>query len=322
MEKIKVYLYSKSMEGHRKSYIDFIKSIIPAKKITLKESIFANKPVLFLMIEESFLTYFIISILRAMLKRRTIGLLFRPQPLAEALTLRLKIKRTLLKTLKKINLTSTLSIVPSYLNESFEGLSDDWIYDFQLWDLNNEELDDFRNYRNGIKPIEIIKPQENKKPNLVAIGSQTKAKGFIKLIDFQSEANDYNIVIVGKIKDELIHYTEMLKSNNGTINNRIVSDSEIIQAYAIADYIWTVYDENYDQASGIMGRAIQLGVIPVLRKGSLMQKFCETENIQFLTIEDLRNAKVKRNFENLRNEEKIKDFRKHSIKVIKEHILK
>lgn len=46
-------------------------------------------------------------------------------------------------------------------------------------------------------------------------------------------------------------------------------DEEILSLYKVADLVWCSDAPDDDQASGVFGRAIQTGVEPVFRKGSL-----------------------------------------------------
>ena len=50
--------------------------------------------------------------------------------------------------------------------------------------------------------------------------------------------------------------------------DRLLTDGEMMSLYACADVVWSCYSPEYDQASGIFGRAVQHGVPTVVRVGS------------------------------------------------------
>ena len=66
--------------------------------------------------------------------------------------------------------------------------------------------------------------------------------------------------------------------------NRFVSEEELIALYASSDLVWAFYDEEYDQASGIFGRALQFGVPSIIRSGSLVDRLCKIEKIPSLAL--------------------------------------
>ena len=93
-------IISRSRNGHRGMYEDFISSIYRTKISRKGISIFSKKDVFYLMIEESFLNYFISCIFRSILLRKTSGLLFNPLAALRKKSLKAFLKRFALKILK------------------------------------------------------------------------------------------------------------------------------------------------------------------------------------------------------------------------------
>jgi hypothetical protein len=58
--------------------------------------------------------------------------------------------------------------------------------------------------------------------------------------------------------------------------DRRIEDAELFALYGIADLVWSCYAPDYNQSSGIHGRAVQLGVPVVVRKGSYIDALSET----------------------------------------------
>jgi len=54
------------------------------------------------------------------------------------------------------------------------------------------------------------------------------------------------------------------------VEDRYDTDAEIVSLYRVADLAWCRYAPGYDQASLVFGRALQIGVTPVLREGSVI----------------------------------------------------
>ena len=300
----KLCFYTKTLDGHRADYFRFITLQLGGNRIAGKNVFSSKKIIFFLMIEDSFLFYFVASLFRSLTNKKTIGLLFRPKPALEGKALRLIIKRWMLIFLKKNNKIKTLSIVPYWALPKAEKITDDWIYDLQLWDLSNNEVEIFLKHslevgkhKKGESTASFIindlsKIISNKKV-IGAIGRQDKSKGFDSFYNFSKSesASDFYFASAGKIAEDC---KENLYDLNGSINyiiDRYISNLEIIKIYAECDFIWCYYSKDYDQASGILGRSIQLGVPVIVRQGSISNKICEKYNINHIVINETMKLK-------------------------------
>lgn len=279
-------LYTASLSGHRSSYLIFLSTLFPSKRVYKKKVLFRKDPVLFMMVEESFCFYFCASILRALMGRRTVGLLFRPKPVLEGKGLKLILKKYSLYVLKIIGNVRTLTIVPFYLNPKFNTIADGWIYDFQLWDLSQSDLKAFKKYQTGEDNNtfgEEVSRERKGLPVLVAIGRQDLAKGFDLFVD-SAISNNKNVQFIfgGKVAESEKSLISPFIHTGGIASDRFISDDEVLQLYAIGSAAWCVYSSEYDQASGILGRAVQLGVPVIVREHSLMHEFCKREDCTFI----------------------------------------
>lgn len=331
MQKKYIGLYAKDLSGHRKEYQNFIKEFIPAKTISLRELFFKREPVIFMMIEDSPLIYLFISIFRALFKFQSIGFLFRPLPVFNKKSLRMRIKYFFLSNLKKINAVKTLIIIPSQVNDRFWEICDGWIYDMQLWDTSKEQILTFNNSKmeKNNPFLQMIKPLANGRSVISAIGSQNKSKGFhifAKLFIENPDIRENFIFIFG---GKLDGYSEILKEFievGGLAIDRFITNDELINLYASSDLVWSLYDNEYDQASGIFGRAVQFGIPSVIRHGSLIHKLCKMERIpslalnpheidlqslqRFTKLDEIKGERFKNNFKNIsiNNLKKLIDF--------------
>ena len=90
-----------------------------------------------------------------------------------------------------------------------------------------------------------------------------------------------------QIKDNVKAHSSLLekfKQCGGMAINRFVNEDELTALYASSDIIWAFYDEDYDQASGIFGRAVQFGVPSIVRYLSLVDRLCSIEKIPVLSL--------------------------------------
>ena len=67
------------------------------------------------------------------------------------------------------------------------------------------------------------------------------------------------------------HHAERFTANGGMLIDRHLDNDELLHLYRRADAIWSCYAPDYNQASGIFGRAVQLGVPAIVRKRSYLQ---------------------------------------------------
>jgi hypothetical protein len=122
---------------------------------------------------------------------------------------------------------------------------------------------------------------------VVALGRQDSSKGFELFSEAYSKSEEiqrnYIFVCAGSIHENMRQNIECLQATGAFVENREISDRELFELYNVADIIWCLYLPEYDQASGIFGRALQFGKLPLIRTGSLTHRFCETEKVPCLT---------------------------------------
>ncbi len=285
MKEVDVNIFSATEAGHRKAYIEFVSNLYSAKRVSAFELFFVKRPVFFLMIEENFFLYVLASFFRSITGKKTLGLLFRPKPAIESKSIKLRIKRVLLKVLKSQKNISTLTIIPFSIAPEFEEVADNWIYDFQLWDLERDSQSKIM-FQPSDKLIAAITEKIGNRKVLVAIGSQNKGKGFETFanswIGDDSIQNRFLFAYGGKVSSDLQALAANYTESNGIGFDRFISDEELHALYVMSDAVWCLYDPSYDQASGILGRAIQLGIPAIVRKDSLSHKLCQKEGAPFI----------------------------------------
>jgi len=285
-----INIFTDSLSGHREAYLNFFLNTFSSKKISKKDLLLSKSTVLFLMIEDSFLLYFFICLYRAILGKTTAGFLFRPKPVVDDPSLKLKIKRTALYILKKIPNVKTLLIIPNSIHPKFSTICDGWIYDFQFWDLQEKDYETFialKEKKQVSSLFTSINNMHNGRKVLCALGGQDRIKGFdifsTTYINNKNIQKKFLFAYGGKVKgyDKLaINFDK----NGGYSKNEFISNDEFISLYASSDLVWALYAEDYDQASGIFGRAVQFGIPVLVRKDSLIHKICILEEIPHIAM--------------------------------------
>ncbi|MFG6599089.1 MULTISPECIES: hypothetical protein [unclassified Sulfitobacter] len=294
----KILLHSAGLGGHRAAFVEFSSALLDGERVSTWKVLFDSRAALFLMIEDGFGRFIAISLWRSLFGRKTVGLLFRPLPALSGASLRLKVKNWFLKRLRGLKFPRVLTIIPFSLEPRIASIASGWIYDFQLWDMGRQERELFACLQGGAAVegagdiYAKIKENADQRKVLVALGAQTEGKGFSVLAEL-SEASGMEgwlIVVLGKVAPEQASAKARLQAGAHLVEDRFVDDAELVAAYAAADAVWCLYDKSYDQASGILGRALQFGVPPIVRKGSLSEKLCLVESVPHISAIDAANC--------------------------------
>lgn len=279
-----VGLYSIKTGGHRDQFNKFLLEKIPSSRLVRKWS--HPGPLVFMMIEESFPLFFAISTFRLMIGLKTSGLLFRLKPLeADDLSFKLKIKKYLLKLLKKSSSVRVFSLFdPKHIGAGYDYIHD-WIHDFQIWDLiGTDTVEDVKSQR-SVKNFEDLP----KIQTLVVLGVLNGDKGADDLIEVlknrNSEGHDLVVKIYGNINHRYLDEIKFNLRDGDELFNGHVDDALFWKGYAEADLIWAFYSKNYDQSSGIVGRAIQFGVPVVVRRGAIIDKILSAMNVHHYPLD-------------------------------------
>ncbi len=269
-------VYTRLETGRRPSYLRVLERLFGARRVLRRRDLVLSRaPVLFLMVEEAFLLYVLVGLLRAMLGRRTAGLLFRPRPLAASHRWRYVWRRAVLRRLKRWRAIQTLTLLPFDVFPAFSSVADGWIHDFQLWDLTEEER----------KAVDVLRDERRtgERRVLTAIGTQNAWKGFELFVDIYARSAllrwSYQFIACGKVMPAAGEHAAVLEEAGGVLVDKALSDAELLGTYAASDAVWCLYPPVGDHATGILGRAVQLGIPVIVRQGSLAHRLCTTENL-------------------------------------------
>ncbi len=279
---------SGNRHGHREHYVALLSRLLDAAPRRPGWSLLVDRrPILITAIEESLLLYAGLGLVRALLGRRTAGLLMRPLPTVAGRSTRLRTKRWLLHLLRRFARIQTLTILPFSLEPRFARIAHGWIHDPQFWDCYAEDTPP--SARQPGRLADAIRQAAAGRLTCCAIGGQGVAKGFdlfAALWNTDPALRSRMLFAYGGVVDpRQAAAAEAFAAQGGFARDRFISDEELFDLYAAADLIWCCYAPDYDQASGIFGRAMQLGIPMVVRKGSLIHRMCIAEGLAHVALD-------------------------------------
>jgi len=228
----------------------------------------AAPQVFFCTIDADYAGFIAVALLRALRRKQTAGLFLRPMQCFETRRpIMFPLKRRVFRWLCAVPGLTILSIIPHDIYPKLREVSHDWIYDPQMWDLwidGPPVLPDTALSRR-------VAAERGARRVLIFIGTGNAIKGFA---DFAAHAaqnrEELLSVVAGRVGPEYGAELAQLRSLGMIVEDRLVTDDEILSLYKVADLAWCRYAPDYDQASGVFGRALQTGVTPILRSGSLL----------------------------------------------------
>lgn len=280
--KNKIGLFSLKSDGHRSDYNKFLMSSLDNAELVSR---FDDCDVMiFMMIEESFFEFSVISLFRALRGKKTSGFLFRLKPVASPNSTRLYVKGLILKFLRLFKSIRVFSIHDPTILQNGSDYVSDWIYDFQLWDLFKSPI---------YKEVHLARSSRINKLDsdpmvIVALGTQDENKGIIDLIDLvklrNSSGANFSFRIYGKLHSKYAADLLGLIDGRDCCVNDYVSDEMLWKGYKEADLIWAFYSSAYDQASGVAGRAAQFDVPVIVRENSIISNVLMKINAKVLPI--------------------------------------
>lgn len=279
--------FSPNEHGHREQYNSMLVALFNTRRVRFGwSSLWAQQPILVPAIESSPSGFALLCLIRAIIGRRTVGFLMRPLPVIQAASLRHRIKGAALKMLKRMRGNVVLTIIPFAVEPRFAQIANDWIYDLQNWDM---QLAAPANEDHTIALASQVRAAAIGRQVCCAIGRQDEGKGFHRFARLfcgdpvlrSALLFAYGGLIDPSLKREARQFAEA----GGFGLDRFVSDAELLGLYCAADLVWCVYGPDYDQASGILGRAMQMGLPVVVRRGSVIERICELERHPFVSFD-------------------------------------
>lgn len=272
----KILVHITNSDGHRLSYQNLLIDILDGDasigvitKSKFWELVTAPK-VFFATIDDDYYGFIAVALTRLILNRSTSGIFLRPlQCFRSDRPIIFRLMRVVFGTLRKIKKIRLLSIIPHEIIPRLNEITDDWIYDPQMWDLWLKGAPILPDTSLSVK---IDRMRIDRKV-LVFIGAANRIKGYDQLVSLaELLADKVLIVVAGKVAQEYKVYSQRLIELGVIVEDRFISENELLSLYKVSDFAWCCYAKDYDQASGVFGRAIQTGVCPIVRGGSIVSQ--------------------------------------------------
>lgn len=289
----KALVHVDNPEGHRQAYVDLLTNMFgfsaliqPVSRKTMG-SLIATERLIFATVGKHFRRHLLVCIFRAVLNRPTATMFLGASDYYYGE--KRGFDRIFLKLWKFLPKQQLFAIISYEVFPALAKITNDYIYDPQLWDVWVEKspvkLPETELSR------EIEKFSKNRKI-LLFLGKTKKSKSYNEFVDFSiANKEDICAVSAGKVLPECTEKSKLLKANDMVVIDRFISDEELWSLYSIGDFIWCYYGKQYDQSSGVYGRAIQLGKPTIIRKNSVVDKISNDFQIpaHVIDIEDPAN---------------------------------
>lgn len=323
--------------GHHGEYYLLLTNILVRAGFAVETSrtgldkLFARGPLFFLMIEENPLTFALAAFARALIGRRTAGLLFRSGECVSPVGLRLRTKRFILRTLKRLPKCSILTILPFFVNRRFSEFATAGIFDPPLWDLSDLGLYQAEDGRQATGLIETIDHAAAGRKVILALGGQNASKGFDYLSDLLAHPStaalkeSFFFVVAGRVAPGSVSSGTLFAERGGLLIDRLINEAEWVALNSRADFIWCCYAPDYNQASSIFGRAVQYGCPTIVRAGAYLESLANAIGHPFVPISwgapdgaviQLLDAKDLRRPSEREISRKVSDMRKASLDIL------
>ena len=283
--------------GHRTDYLTLFSELLRREGYrsfshkSLLQAILHPGPVIIMMVEDYRWGTYLVGLARACLFRRTLGLLFLARETLLGTRIRHVIKRALLRLARVQSRFAVVTIVPhAVLRQAIPDtrydigrLTHGWIDDPQLWDLEflpNQPLS---------TPLsERVVTAAGERAILMVSGGLSRLKG-LEMIGQLAADEEFGrsvlLVVAGELVGTAADFAEVLQDSECFFENRFLSNDELRSLYSISDLVWCAYRPDFDQASGIFGRAVQTGVTPIVRKGSIVEAYGQSMSVPMLSVE-------------------------------------
>ncbi|TIS63193.1 hypothetical protein [Mesorhizobium sp.] len=274
------YVHVSAPGGHRQFYQDLFAGLFDLEPAMgrigprLWLDLVRARHLLFATIDDDYAGFIAVALARSLIGRRTVGLFLRPSKCFESGRLVYRLKRWAFRCLRHLPHLSLFTILPFKFDRRFAEVAHGWVHDPQMWDMHD-----------GAALIETsqlsrdVLTAAGGRAILCFLGSVRKSKGFEFLADIVSDhpdlAKDVFVVAVGRVDPACGDDCARLISAGGMVVDRFVSDDELLSLYKTCDFAWCCYEPDYDQASGIFGRSVQLGTRPIIRKGAYLEKYAQ-----------------------------------------------
>jgi len=275
-ERFDLVLFDVFRDGHRRDYFRVLRRVLGGR---VAWGSFAHRWPLLLRArklvcstcDDYLAKFFVLAFVRMLLGRPTVGLSVRAETIFQRAGFAQTVKRAMLRVLKYLPGAQLVTFMPYWVEPRLKHYTSDWMYDLQYWDLPWLTPSP----AGALRALRADLHQRAQGRRIVAtVGHQRCVKGveyFMQIFCDRPEVREaYLFACVGPIWDVDRTLVARFVSCGGVFADRALRDDEVVPIYSMCDLIWVCYRPDYDQSSGIFGRAIQLDRPTVVREGSYL----------------------------------------------------
>lgn len=284
--------------GHRAQYLEVLLRLLPNSVRApvpppLRTLCWTHNSLFFLTLDDHSLAFLATAALRSALGRRTAALFLRPAECFRPGRWKYQLKRLLFRAVSKMPGVVILTILPFSVEPRFAEVATGWIDDPQFWDMS---VFDVPQTESADQITERVEETAAGRAVVLALGGQNRIKGF----DFFSRLwcgsarirEKFLFCAAGAVAPEEEAAKGRFCKAGGLVIDRRLENEELLRLYEHANAVWSCYAPDYDQASGIFGRAVQFGVPSLVRSGSFLEKLASEHDHRHLAMpfDDLETA--------------------------------
>ena len=276
-ERLELVIFDVYRDGHRRDYMRVLRRISGGCVVWGRLSfrwpiLMAARTLVCSTCDDYLFRFFVLATTRALVGRRTIGLSIRSETIFQKAGISQQVKRLLFRIMKVLPRVDLITFMPHWVEPRLARYTSNWMYDLQFWDLawlNPPAGDSLELMGKTLRRL------ADGRSIVAAIGHQRQVKGiqyFMSLYEQADIRERFLFVCIGPNWDvEKASIADFVEAG-GMFLDMQLRDSEMVPVYEIADFIWACYRPDYDQSSGIFGRALQLGRPAIVRADSYLAR--------------------------------------------------
>jgi hypothetical protein len=284
-------VYAVNDSGHRRSYLDIFEGMFGLDILVGRSSIptlfrlIRAKTILFATLDDHMFSFVFVASVRSLFNKPTVALFLRAEKCFESSKWHYFFKRIIFSLIRNFRGLNIATITPFSSAPQYKKIANMGLYDPQYWDIYD---DPSFNKAKSTNLSLMIESRSNGRKICFILGSLTSIKGLSFINDtlekYPEIMSQFLFVFAGKSTVFESKIMGSLKEKDTLIVDRFISNDEMSSAYTVADIIWCCYAPEYNQASGIFGRAIQLKKHVIVRENSIISQFAEKENLEGLCL--------------------------------------
>lgn len=285
-------VYAVTTNGHRQSYLDILghmfrlQPVSGAMSLRMYRRLIRAERLLFATLDDDVLGFAAVAAVRSALGRPTAALFLRANKCFESGRWYYPCKRRAFRLMRRLSGMTIATITPFDVHPEYEEVANAGVCDPQYWDMLSDGK--IRVPASTSLSYEVKSLAKGRKV-ITALGAIGPGKGFNFLAETLERnpelSQDVFIVCVGRTLQTAKPVAERFTDRGGLLIDRFITDQELESLYPVSDAIWACYAPEYDQASGIFGRAIQFGVPPLVRSGSGLSTFARKNELEHIPVE-------------------------------------